>query len=263
MQLLISVADAREAYSAVAGGAVIVDAKEPAEGPLGAVLPDVLREIVDAVAGACPLSVAIGDAPAADGDSGDGVDAGDVVFARARDAARAGADYVKLGFAGTRSAERATRLTAAAVRGARAVSAATRVVAVAYADAPVVGGVPPAEIVGVATAAGAAGVLLDTADKRGGGLFDVMTVQDVAAWVRHAERAGLIPAVAGKLDDRGVATARLLGAHVAGVRGAACHGGRDGRVVVARVRALADAAVGLAALPIDEWFALAAPSPSR
>jgi (5-formylfuran-3-yl)methyl phosphate synthase len=260
VQLLISVADAREAYSAVAGGAVIVDAKEPTEGPLGAVLPDVLREIVDAVAGACPLSVAIGDAPAADGDSGDsgdGVGADDLVFARAREAAQAGADYVKLGFAGTRSAARATRLTAAAVRGARAASAATRVIAVAYADAAVVGSVPPAEIVGVATGAGAAGVLLDTADKRGGGLFDVMSVRDVAAWVRDAERAGLIPAIAGKLDDRGVATARLLGAHVAGVRGAACLGGRDGRVVVARVRALADAAAGLAALPIDEWFAVA------
>lgn len=256
MQLLVSVADAREASAAVAGGAVIVDAKDPAEGPLGAVLPSVLREIVEAVGGACPVSVAMGDAPTAGALAAAG-DAEDSVVARARDASRAGADYVKLGFAGTADAARATRLAAAAVRGARAASAVTRVIVVAYADAATVRSVPPAEIVAVAAEAGAAGVLLDTADKRGGGLFDVMSVGDVAAWVRDAERAGLISALAGKLDARGVATARMLGAHVAGVRGAACRGGRNGRVEVGRVRALADAAAGRMALPIDQWFAVA------
>jgi hypothetical protein len=260
VQLLISVADAREAYSAVAGGAVIVDAKEPAEGPLGAVLPHVLRDIVAAVRGACPISVALGDAPAED-DPDAGGDPEGAVFGRARDASRAGADYVKLGFARTPTAERAAELTAAAVRGANAGSAgvrvrATRVVAVGYADADRVGGVSPDEIIGVAMRGGAAGVLLDTADKQGGGLFDLMSVERLLDWVREAERAGLIPALAGKLDDRGVATARLLGAHVAGVRGAACRGGRDGPLLTARVRELADAAAGLGALPIDSWFAV-------
>jgi uncharacterized protein (UPF0264 family) len=254
VHLLISVADAREAYSAVAGGAVIVDAKEPAEGPLGAVLPHVLREIMAAVRGACPISVAMGDAPLP-GDPFDDGDPEEIVFARARAAARAGADYVKLGFARTPSPERAAVLTAAAVRGARAGSAATRVVAVAYVDAERVRGIPPGEIIGVATRGGAAGVLLDTADKQGGGLFDLMDVEQVATWVREAERAGLIPALAGKLDDRGVATARVLGAHVAGVRGAACRGGRDGPLLTRRVRELAAAACGLGPLPIDSWLA--------
>ena len=49
MRLLVSVADAAEARAALAGGADIIDAKEPRHGALGAVAPDVLRAIRNAV----------------------------------------------------------------------------------------------------------------------------------------------------------------------------------------------------------------------
>jgi len=42
MRLLVSVRDASEARAALAGGAGIIDAKEPLNGPLGAVSSDVL-----------------------------------------------------------------------------------------------------------------------------------------------------------------------------------------------------------------------------
>jgi hypothetical protein len=62
MRLLISVANAAEASDALAGGADIIDAKEPLAGALGAVSVKVLREIHAAVAGARPVTAALGDA---------------------------------------------------------------------------------------------------------------------------------------------------------------------------------------------------------
>src|SRR5205807_2505917 len=95
--------------------------------------------------------------------------------------------------------------------------------------------------------AAAAGVLLDTATKRAP-LFAVESPAGVAAWVAAAHAAGLFAALAGGLSGPDLARARSLGADVVGVRGAACVGGRTGRVSRARVaalRALAEAAPSL------------------
>src|SRR5207247_7885882 len=70
----------------------------------------------------------------------------------------------------------------------------------------------------------------------------------VAAWVAAAHAAGLFAALAGGLSGPDLARARSLGADIVGVRGAACVGGRTGRVSRARVaalRALAGAAPSL------------------
>ena len=235
MQLLISVANPREADAAISGGADIIDAKEPLAGPLGAVLPHVLREIVEAVAMRKPISAALGDAPVGRYREGE---AERIVLLRARDAARDGADYVKLGFAGTPSPERAATFLAAARRGAHGIGPHVKVVAVAYADAAAANSVPHDALLDVAIHAGCAGVLVDTFLKSAGALFDVLPFRDVALWVQRAERAGLIPALAGRLDAEGVSTARTLGAHIAGVRGAACRHGRTGPICADRVRAL-------------------------
>jgi hypothetical protein len=61
MQLLVSVRSAEEVGPAFAGGADIVDAKEPARGSLGPVDLFVLREINAKVPPCIPLSVALGD----------------------------------------------------------------------------------------------------------------------------------------------------------------------------------------------------------
>ena len=105
MQLLVSVRDEIEAEAAVAGGADIIDAKEPLAGALGAVSCEVLRAIVAAVRGARPVTAALGDA------------ADDHTVERdARAFVAAGATLVKIGFAGVmsgplvRSSYRAGRL---------------------------------------------------------------------------------------------------------------------------------------------------------
>src|SRR5437667_201273 len=62
MHLLISVAGPAEARAALRGGADVIDAKDPRRGALGPVPLHRLAAIRAAVAGARPLSAALGDA---------------------------------------------------------------------------------------------------------------------------------------------------------------------------------------------------------
>ncbi len=243
MQLLISVAGPAEARAALSGGADVIDAKDPRRGALGPVPLHRLAAIRAAVAGARPLSAALGDAASEEALAG-------AVAA----AVSVGVAFVKVGFAGVTSEVRARRLAVAAQRRVRT-DVGTRLVLVAYADWRRAESLAPARVVAVAAAAGAAGVLLDTANK-GAPLFTIASVTSVAAWIAAAHAAGLFAALAGGLSGPEFARARSLGADVVGVRGAACVGGRTGRVSrprVAALRALTDAAtrvlVGRGVLP--------------
>ncbi|HEX5435645.1 MAG TPA: (5-formylfuran-3-yl)methyl phosphate synthase [Gemmatimonadaceae bacterium] len=230
MRLLVSVRNVDEARAALAGGAQIIDAKEPAHGALGAVSPGVLRDIRAAVGNARPISAALGDA----------TDVATVERA-AREAAALGLAYVKVGFRGIVDIGLITQLLAAAVRGARAAGTGTSVVAVAYADAARVASAPPGAIIPAAAGSGARGALLDTACKDGDALFALMTPATIAHWVRAAHKASLTAALAGKLAACDIPALHILAADIIGVRGAACDGGRDGRVSEQRVRALVQA----------------------
>ena len=64
MKLLVSVVSADEARRALAGGADIIDVKDPREGRARCAAPRVLSGVVAAVGGAAPVSVALGDLPA-------------------------------------------------------------------------------------------------------------------------------------------------------------------------------------------------------
>src|SRR5437763_16427094 len=66
MQLLISVAGPAEARAALRGGADVIDAKDPRRGALGPVPPHRLAAVRAAVAGARPISAALGDAASED-----------------------------------------------------------------------------------------------------------------------------------------------------------------------------------------------------
>lgn len=59
--LLVSVRSAEEACAALAGGAALIDVKEPARGPLGRADMAVISEVVCAVAGKAPVSAALGE----------------------------------------------------------------------------------------------------------------------------------------------------------------------------------------------------------
>ena len=223
MQLLVSVADAPEARAALLGGADVIDAKDPRSGALGAVRPERLRTLRDAVGTGRPLSAALGDrGPPA------------LVERRAGAAAQVGAAFVKLGFRGAAAVSQARRRAAAARRGA---GPRTGLVLVGYADWPRAHGIDPDALLALAIESGAVGVLLDTALKDTG-LFTRLEPDAVATWVAAAHAAGLFACLAGSLRGADFATVRALGADVVGVRGAACVGGRTGRVSRRRVAAL-------------------------
>jgi len=225
MQLLVSVRTADEARRALDGGADIIDAKEPAAGALGAVSLPTLVEIVGTVASRRPVSAALGDLPAAA-----------LAEGRALAFAGAGAVVVKIGFAGVESRSGLDAVLAAAVRGAA--SGGASLVAVAYADEPDASALAPDTILEAAAHAGAQGLLLDTARKDGASLFELVSADWLTAWVRRAQARGLFTAIAGRLTLEDVPTAMAIGSDLVGVRGAACDGGRNGWISVARVQRL-------------------------
>jgi uncharacterized protein (UPF0264 family) len=223
MQLLVSVRDAAEAHAAVTGGADLVDAKDPQAGALGAVALPTFRAIMRAVDRARPVTAALGDARDED------------AVARAAAAFRtAGASFVKTGFAGVRDRGRLERLMAAAARAA----GCDAVMAVAYADHDVVDAPAIGEVIHAAGQAGLAGILIDTADKNGRALTQIVSAADIGGWAAAAHASGLRFAVAGKLTADDVDLVRAAGADICGVRGAACAGGRLGAIAPERVSAL-------------------------
>lgn len=233
MQVLISVRDPDEARTALAGGAHIIDAKEPSAGALGMVDSAMLQEIRAVVPRGRALSAALGDAHS-------------LPQVRRNLHATEGAElwFAKFGFAGVSQPKRVAQLLEAAVRASYRWLSSPAVVAVGYADWERARSLEPSRLVQLASAAGVRGVLLDTAFKDQGGLFQLWTEEQIAELVFSVREAKLLTALAGGLGLEEVARARAMRVDVAGVRGAACEGGRNGTISLKRVTALVAAAGG-------------------
>jgi (5-formylfuran-3-yl)methyl phosphate synthase len=198
---LASVRSAEEAAIALAGGADIIDAKEPAEGALGAVPLPELAAILRAVAGRRPVSATIGDCPL------------DEAADRVAATAATGVDYVKIGFFGDASAAALARLNDCAARGAR-------LIAVLFADCD-----PQWELIPRLAALRFSGVMLDTARKGQGGLRSHLDKSDLACFIGEARSHGLIAGLAGSLTREDAGALLPLRPDVLGFRGALCSGG--------------------------------------
>ncbi|NBW86029.1 MAG: hypothetical protein EBR23_04160 [Planctomycetia bacterium] len=227
--LLVSVRDVDEAVEALAGGAAVVDVKDPARGPLGPADAATAAAIGGALGGRVPWTLACGELASA----------ADIVAHLLRVLEHLGPNAVPpiavkagpagLDLAGWQAAQR---------RMAEALPGGIVAVPVAYADWERACAPTPDGIIDAAAGAGGGMVLIDTFDKSAGGLFEARSTAVVAGWVRKARMAGLGVALAGRLQARHVPLAANLGAHVVAVRSAACDGGRMGRVDSARVRHL-------------------------
>jgi uncharacterized protein (UPF0264 family) len=239
MRVLVSVRAAAEVPAAVAGGAAVVDAKEPARGALGPVGPTELAAIGRALPDGVPLSVALGD-PA---DENDLTQAFGVLESLA---ARPGELIVKIGLAGLAHADGAAQLLAHGV----GLAAASRPQPQVMAVVPVDGGLDPNRASAAAASAGVHGVVLDTWRKDGRDLFAWIDEAGLARWIARTRARGLSTALAGSLSLDGVARAARLGPDTVGVRGAACVGGRSGRVDEGLVRSLVAAASGSGAVVV-------------
>jgi uncharacterized protein (UPF0264 family) len=230
MRLLVSVRSASEAKVAVENGADIVDAKEPWAGPLGAVSPPVLATILRALPDEMPLGIALGDVRAG----------ADVVSTLDRLAlpARAGAVYLKLGFAGGATSEEIALMLRLAVSRARALGSSVLIVAAAYADYQRARSPSPGDVLAAAISAGAAGALIDTWAKDGLGLLDHLAGDELRGWSLRARSQGLLAAVAGSLGPAAIPAVLAAEPDILGVRGAVCRGGRRGDLDPMRLRRL-------------------------
>lgn len=238
MRLLVSVRNAAEAANAVAGGADIVDAKDPTGGPIAPVSPAELAAIRAVVPEDQRLSAAFGDM------------ATPLQITQALAAVSVRVGFVKLGFRGIGDAGRILRLLRAAVESAALLPGRPAVIAVGYADALRTGSLPPARFPDLISEAGAHGLLVDTCFKDGGDLFAFLTPGELTALGKVLERDELLFALGGSLSLHQVPAVRKTGAAVLGVRGAACRNGRAGEVDQSLVRRLADAVRQSGPLPV-------------
>jgi (5-formylfuran-3-yl)methyl phosphate synthase len=243
VQLLVSVRSADEARAALAGGADIVDAKEPAAGALGAVSPEVLAEIRTVVPDDVPLSAALGDVASVEDTA--------AAFAGVRARLR----FVKLGFRGVGDGPGVERLLGTAVKLAAGLPGRPGVIAVAYADWSRVGSLAPGGFPAIVGRAGAQGLLIDTANKGEGTLRDFFPVEALRALGGSLSQDNLRFALAGSLTGSDVHLVLAAGADIMGVRGAVTISGRNGTVteeLVSALAALVKPGAGLAIPPFPE-----------
>ncbi len=215
MQLLVSVRHVDECRAAMAGGADIIDIKEPAHGALGRADHDVIRAIVATVKQHqqqqanqsqpyLPVSAALGE----------------LVDQTDRFPSDIPLDFVKIGLANAPRDWRAQ------------LTGHPRLIPTAYADhasiPPTTSPPPPTptptvdEIIDYAITHRAAGILIDTAIKNGQTLLDHATPGQLNAWINRAHADGLFIALAGSLRSELVQQVATLRPDIIAVRGAAC-----------------------------------------
>ncbi|HZT83481.1 MAG TPA: (5-formylfuran-3-yl)methyl phosphate synthase [Gemmataceae bacterium] len=228
--LLVSVRSAAEAAAALAGGADLIDVKEPARGPLGRADDEVIGEVARLVAGRRPVSVAMGELRAAA-----------ISPAGINPAAR----LAKWGLAGCgRHSRWRERLIGAA---AGLAGTSCQPVAVAYADWRLAGSPEPAEVCAFACDRRFGAFLLDTFTKDGRTLLDFLGSDALRSLRDQCRAAGVRIALAGSLGADEISFLLPLAPDWFAVRGAACAGGRQGQVSVERVRRLAELVTAAAA----------------
>ena len=202
-RLLASVTGPEEAALALAGGADLIDLKDPALGALGAVDPALVRETVALLAGRRPVSAVTGDLPMQP----------DLVAEAAQGMAEAGADYVKVGIFPGGAPE-------ACLQAVAPLAGRVRLVAVLFADRA-----PDLRLLPLLQAAGFRGAMLDTAEKGGLGLLDAMPLPRLGEFVAACRAHQLEAGLAGSLEAPDVPRLLLLRPDVLGFRGALCGAG--------------------------------------
>jgi len=222
---LASVATPGEMETVRAGGADIVDLKDPAKGALGAWDTAALDAAVARWRGWGPeapqLSATIGDQPMRP----------EIVVAAAERVAATGVPLVKLGVL--------PEGAAACLDALRPLARRTRLIAVFFADRGV-----DLSLVEAAADAGFAGVMVDTADKAAGGLRRHMDDTALSGFVAAARGRNLLTGLAGSLALDDVASLAALAPDYLGFRGALCDGGRTGRLDAEAVARVHDALKG-------------------
>lgn len=219
MELLVSVRSVIEAETALAGGAGLIDVKEPSRGSLGRADDEILQAIHQAVAGRCPVSAALGELS-----DNSALPCLDIT-------------YVKWGLSrcGSQSDWRETlRVRAKGV---------TRPVAVAYADWRRADAPTSDEVCRFACEHRWGAFLIDTWRKDGSNLLDWVSMAELQDLRDRCQEAAVPLALAGSLGPPQIRSLLTLRPTWFAVRGAVCRGGQresvvDGRAVAQLVELL-------------------------
>ncbi|ACV24596.1 (5-formylfuran-3-yl)methyl phosphate synthase [Methanocaldococcus fervens] len=230
MILLVSPIDVEEAKEAIAGGADIIDVKNPKEGSLGANFPWMIKAIREVTPKELLVSATVGDVPFKPG----------TISLAAVGAAISGADYIKVGLYGVKNYYEGVELMKNVVRAVKDIDENKIVVAAGYADAHRVGAVEPLIIPKIARDAGCDVAMLDTAVKDGKTLFDFQSKEILEEFVQESHDYGLKCALAGSIKKEHIPILKEIGTDIVGVRGAVCKGGdrNNGRIDRELVREL-------------------------
>jgi uncharacterized protein (UPF0264 family) len=232
VKLLISPKNETEAVAAIAGGAEIIDVKNPKEGSLGANFPWVIKRIRQITPENIEVSCTLGEVPNLPGS----------MSLAALGAATTGVDYVKAGLYGLKTPVEAVYLMQNVVKAAKDFNPLVKVVVLGFADAGRIGTVDSLLIPEIAHKAQADVAMIDTAIKDGKSLFTFLTMPQLRRFVDTAHSYGLKAALAGSLKKEDLPVVYSLGADVAGVRGAACtlNDRVNGRITKEKVRELVE-----------------------
>jgi (5-formylfuran-3-yl)methyl phosphate synthase len=202
---LASVRDEAEAAIALRAGADIIDLKEPRWGALGALDRDTTRSIVSLIGGRVPVSATIGDMPMHPETIGEAV----------LEKAACDVDYVKFGVFSDGDARRC-------LAALRPIALRVPLIVVLFADP-----LPVFDALAAAADMGAAGIMLDTADKGSGSLLAHLDPLELKSFVTQAKSYGLTLGFAGSLRAADVPDLLHLAPDLLGFRGALCCGARS------------------------------------
>jgi len=214
--MLASVTSLAEAETVRAGGADIIDLKDPANGPLGALSATLVAEIAHSMGTNAKLSAAAGTIPGAG-------------IIEATRIAATGIDYVKIGFLSQRDLGEYARAFAAFPK-------KTKLIGVFFADCG-----PDLSLLRILAECGFVGVMLDTAKKHAGRLLDHMDVAALDRFVTCCRAHKLLTGLAGSLESPDVPRLLPLEPDFLGFRGSLCRGhSRQDEVDPASVKMIRD-----------------------
>ncbi len=229
--LLVSVRSAEEAVAAVEGGAGIIDVKEPLRGPLGMASVETIFTVASAVKGMAglPVSAALGE----------------VLDWRAEPipVLPPHLRYAKVGLAGLAHEPhwpalwRAVRDEFDVLRGKP-----LEWVAVGYADHLEAASPELEAVLEAGIEAGCKVFLVDTWNKTGERLIDLLSIAELTQLSLRARQAGVAIALAGRVQAEDIRHLLVCRPEIIAVRGAACASGqRESIIDRGRVAALVNA----------------------
>ncbi|MFX1514577.1 MAG: (5-formylfuran-3-yl)methyl phosphate synthase [Promethearchaeota archaeon] len=228
MKLLISPRSLDEAQKVIAGGADIVDIKNPAEGSLGAGSPRLIKAVKKLTGDKTEVSAALGDIS---------VWMPGTIGLAAYGAMQAGANYVKMG-ALKINEQQAIDTAKACVS---ALNGSCSMVIAAYADASRVNGLSPLKIPQIATSTNSHVAMIDTAIKDGRGLLKNMKTYTLRKFIKESHGYGLKVALAGEVKLAEIELLKSLETDIIGLRSAVCENGqRNASINEARIRELVE-----------------------